>query len=57
MKSILDRSFRYTPSYATDVKATFARIRREQRAAAPALSNSNVARLPERAAAKASVQR
>jgi hypothetical protein len=31
MKSILDRSFRYTPSTSTDLKKTFARIRREQR--------------------------
>jgi len=30
MKSILDRSFRYTPSVQTDVRKTFARIRREQ---------------------------
>lgn len=30
MKSILDRSFRYTPSFETDVGETFARIRREQ---------------------------
>jgi len=32
MKSILDRSFQYTPSAQTDLKKTFARIRREQRA-------------------------
>ena len=31
MKSILDRSFRYTSSAATDLKKTFERIRREQR--------------------------
>jgi len=31
MKSILDRSFRYTPSIETDIRKTFARIRREQR--------------------------
>lgn len=30
VKSILDPSFRYTPSYETDVKKTFDRIRREQ---------------------------
>lgn len=30
-KSILDRSFRYTPSNETDLRKTFARIRREQR--------------------------
>jgi len=32
MKSILDRSFQYTPSAQTDLRKTFARIRREQRA-------------------------
>jgi 4'-phosphopantetheinyl transferase EntD len=32
-KSVLDRSFRYTPSFETNLKATFARIRREQRQA------------------------
>jgi hypothetical protein len=31
MKSILDRSFRYTKSADTDIRKTFARIRREQR--------------------------
>ena len=31
MKSILDRSFRYTPSVETDLRKTFARIRRRQR--------------------------
>ena len=30
MKSILDRSFRYIPSHATDVRKTFERIRRER---------------------------
>ena len=29
MKSILDASFRYTPSHATDVRKTFERLRRE----------------------------
>ncbi|HKA43031.1 MAG TPA: hypothetical protein VKF40_13670 [Burkholderiales bacterium] len=28
MKSILDRSFHYTPSVETDLRKTFARIRR-----------------------------
>ena len=32
MKSILDRSFRYTPSFNTDLKKTFARVQRELRA-------------------------
>jgi len=31
MKSILDPSFRYVPSAATDIKKTFARLRLEQR--------------------------
>ncbi len=31
MKSILSRSFHYTSSVKTDVRKTFARIRREQR--------------------------
>jgi hypothetical protein len=31
LKSILDRSFRYTPSGQTDLRKTFARVRREQR--------------------------
>jgi len=30
MKSILDRSFRYRSSVDTDLKATFARLRRTQ---------------------------
>jgi hypothetical protein len=30
MKSILDRSFRYVPSLQTDLRKTFARIRRER---------------------------
>jgi len=31
MKSILDPAFRYNPSFDTDLKKTFARIRREGR--------------------------
>lgn len=31
MKSILDKSFRYVPSAESDIRKTFARIRREQR--------------------------
>lgn len=38
MKSILDPTFRYTPSIRTDIRRTFARIRREQRAIAPSES-------------------
>ena len=30
MKSILDPSFRYTPSFQTDVRKTFERIRTER---------------------------
>jgi hypothetical protein len=36
MKSILDRSFRYVPSHATDVRKTFERIRRELENTSPA---------------------
>lgn len=46
MKSILDRSFRYTPSAETDLRKTFARIRRDQRrGAAEPDAAPNVARL------------
>ncbi len=31
MKSVFDRAFHYTPSVQTDIRKTFARIRREQR--------------------------
>jgi hypothetical protein len=31
MKRILDASFRYTPSFDTDVRRTFQRIKRQQR--------------------------
>jgi hypothetical protein len=41
MKSILDPSFRYTPSYSTDLQKTFAKIRRDRQrsanSAAPAV--------------------
>ncbi len=30
MKSILDRTFRYTPSGQTDLRKTFARIRKQE---------------------------
>ena len=36
MKSILDPSFRYVPSAATDVRKTFARVRREMKMSGPA---------------------
>lgn len=34
MKSLLDPTFRYVPAAATDLRKTFARVRREQKAAA-----------------------
>jgi hypothetical protein len=33
VKSILDPTFRYTPSFSTDIRKTFARARRESRKA------------------------
>jgi len=33
VKRILDPQFRYVPSFGTDVRRTFERVRREQRAA------------------------
>jgi hypothetical protein len=56
MKSILDPSFRYTPSVETDVRKTFARIRCElraqgakgPRAAAETAGHSNVLALSRR---------
>jgi hypothetical protein len=44
MKSILDRTFRYTPSFETDLRKTFARIQREHRLAAE--SDRSAARPP-----------
>ena len=41
MKSILDHSFRYTKSIDTDLRKTFARIRREQRQQGRAPSESD----------------
>ncbi len=32
-RSILDRSFQYRPSFATDIRSTFERIRRERQEA------------------------
>jgi hypothetical protein len=57
MKSILDPSFRYTPSVQTDIRKTFARVRREQRASEQRIEGSlhNVLPiLPRRQAAPAS---
>ena len=55
MKSILDRSFHYTPAARTDLRKTFARIRREQRlrsreAGQAARRVGNVAHLRRKAA-------
>ena len=40
VKSILDPSFRYTKSVETDIRKTFARVRREQRKLAQAASST-----------------
>jgi hypothetical protein len=49
MKSILDPSFRYVSSSHTDLRKTFARIRREQAASARAAAPSpSVVRLDRR---------
>ena len=32
MKSLFDKSFRYKPSFDTDLKKTFERLKREQKA-------------------------
>jgi len=34
VKSVFDSSFKYTPSFDTDIRKTFERVRREQRQAA-----------------------
>jgi hypothetical protein len=41
MKHILDSSFRYKPSFDTDVRKTFERIRRQQQAQARGAAKSN----------------
>jgi hypothetical protein len=42
VKSILDRSFQYTPSAQTDVRKTFARVRREQKMREASQSKADV---------------
>ena len=42
MKSILDPTFRYVPSASTDVRKTFARIRREMQKSGASSSRSRV---------------
>jgi hypothetical protein len=58
MKSILDPTFRYVPSVETDLRKTFARVRRELRASAPRsapepTNATNVLPIQRRAAAPA----
>lgn len=48
MKSILDPSFKYVPSASTDLRKTFARVRREQ-AQAKAAPPVNVAPIKRKA--------
>lgn len=45
MKSILDPSFRYTASFNTDIKKTFARVRRAQSEAAVQSKTGTLARV------------
>ncbi len=49
-KSILDRSFHYTPSVETDLRKTFARLRREQRKVTKidAVASANVSSIARR---------
>ena len=42
MKSLLDPSFKYVPAASTDIRKTFARIRREQAKANEAEANVKV---------------
>lgn len=41
MKSILDKSFKYTPSASTNLWETFERVRRQQKAEAKAKALGN----------------
>lgn len=47
MKSILDRSFRYTSSAQTDVRKTFARVRREQQMQQQAQAQADAEAMPK----------
>jgi hypothetical protein len=47
MKRILDPAFRYTPSYDTDLRKTFERIRRER-----TIRNDDTVPSPEQAGEK-----
>lgn len=46
MKSLLDPTFRYVPSSKTDIRKTFARIRRERRIAELQERSEKVHHLP-----------
>ncbi len=50
MKSILDPTFRYTSSANTDLRKTFARIRRENRKQAQGTSNRAAPEAPSNVA-------
>jgi hypothetical protein len=41
MKHILDSSFRYKPSFDTDVRKTFERVRKQQQAQAKSQAKTN----------------
>jgi hypothetical protein len=41
VKSLLDPTFKYVPSVETDIRKTFARVRRETRRQSPVLSTKN----------------
>jgi hypothetical protein len=58
-KSLLDRSFRYTPSFETNLKSTFARVRREmaQQKTREAETTRNVLPLEQNKARPASWRR
>lgn len=56
MSRILDKSFKYTPSFATDLKGRFERMKREKRAKEKAEQEkprASVAALPARKASNA----
>jgi hypothetical protein len=59
MKSILDPSFNYTPAASTDLRKTFARVRREMRkqARAEAEASAKVSPIFERQVRAAAGQR
>jgi hypothetical protein len=59
MSRVLDPSFRYRPSFATDLRRTFARARREMRIAALGAAQEAAAQALDRARSvqpKAAVQ-